>query len=128
MTGRAPHNADGTQRTETTKGTDPPQFPNEARKGKLIELKLQDNQCLFPRSGLERMNWNVCVEDEDEGGRNEEMKTRCELREKRTVHLNRKRFSMGYKINTRKIRRIRKSISCLVSDRKGYRRICRGTY
>jgi hypothetical protein len=34
MTGRAPHsNADGTQRTESTKGTDPPQFPNEARKG-----------------------------------------------------------------------------------------------
>jgi hypothetical protein len=33
MTGRAPHNADGTQRTETTKGTDPPQFPNKARKG-----------------------------------------------------------------------------------------------
>jgi hypothetical protein len=34
MTGRAPHNADSTQRTETTKGTDPPQFPNKARKGK----------------------------------------------------------------------------------------------
>jgi hypothetical protein len=34
MTGRAPHNADGTQRTETTKGTNPPQFPKEARKGK----------------------------------------------------------------------------------------------
>jgi hypothetical protein len=36
MTGRAPHNADGTQRTETTKGTegDPPQFPKEAQKGK----------------------------------------------------------------------------------------------
>jgi hypothetical protein len=33
MTGGAPHNADGTQRTETTKGTDPPQFPNKARKG-----------------------------------------------------------------------------------------------
>jgi hypothetical protein len=33
MTGRAPHNADGTQRSETTKGTDPPQFPNKARKG-----------------------------------------------------------------------------------------------
>jgi hypothetical protein len=31
---RAPHNADGTQRTEMTKGTDPPQFPNKARKGK----------------------------------------------------------------------------------------------
>ncbi len=30
MTGRAPHNADGTQRTETTEGTDPPQFLNEA--------------------------------------------------------------------------------------------------
>jgi hypothetical protein len=29
----APHNADGTQRTETTKGTGPPQFPNKARKG-----------------------------------------------------------------------------------------------
>jgi hypothetical protein len=27
MTGRAPHNADRTQRTETTKGTHPPQFP-----------------------------------------------------------------------------------------------------
>jgi hypothetical protein len=40
MTGRAPHNADGTQRTETTKGTDPPQFPNEAQKGKLIKLKV----------------------------------------------------------------------------------------
>jgi hypothetical protein len=34
MTGRAPYNADGTQRTETTKGTDPPQFPNKAQKGK----------------------------------------------------------------------------------------------
>jgi hypothetical protein len=34
MTGRAPHNADGTQRTETTKGTDSLQFPNKARKGK----------------------------------------------------------------------------------------------
>jgi hypothetical protein len=34
MTGQAPHNADGTQRSETTKGTDPLQFPNEARKGK----------------------------------------------------------------------------------------------
>jgi hypothetical protein len=33
MTGRAPHNADGTQRTETTKGTNPPQFPNKACKG-----------------------------------------------------------------------------------------------
>jgi hypothetical protein len=33
IAGRAPHNADGTQRTETTKGTDPPQFPNKARKG-----------------------------------------------------------------------------------------------
>jgi hypothetical protein len=34
MTGRAPHNsADGTQRSETTKGTDPPQFPNKACKG-----------------------------------------------------------------------------------------------
>jgi hypothetical protein len=34
MTGQAPHNADGTQRTETTKGTNPSQFPNKARKGK----------------------------------------------------------------------------------------------
>jgi hypothetical protein len=34
MTGRAPHNADCTHRTETTKGTDPPQFSNKARKGK----------------------------------------------------------------------------------------------
>jgi hypothetical protein len=34
MTGQAPHNANGTQRTETTKGTNPPQFPNKARKGK----------------------------------------------------------------------------------------------
>jgi hypothetical protein len=33
MTGRALHNADGTQIIETTKGTDPPQFPNKARKG-----------------------------------------------------------------------------------------------
>jgi hypothetical protein len=33
ITGQAPHNADGTQRTETTKGTDPPQFPNKERKG-----------------------------------------------------------------------------------------------
>jgi hypothetical protein len=56
MTGWAPHNADGTQRTETTKGTDPPQFPNEAQKGKCIKLKVQDNQCLVPRSRLDRMN------------------------------------------------------------------------
>jgi hypothetical protein len=34
MTGRGAYNADGIQRTETTKGTDPPQFPNEAQKGK----------------------------------------------------------------------------------------------
>jgi hypothetical protein len=34
MTGRAPYNADGTHRTEMTKGTDPPQFPNEAQQGK----------------------------------------------------------------------------------------------
>jgi hypothetical protein len=33
MTAWAPHNDDGTQRTEPTKGTDPPQFPNKARKG-----------------------------------------------------------------------------------------------
>jgi hypothetical protein len=34
-TGRAPHNADGTQRTEMTKGgTDPSQFSNKASKGK----------------------------------------------------------------------------------------------
>jgi hypothetical protein len=33
MTGQVPHNADGTQRTETTKGTDPPQFPNKSSKG-----------------------------------------------------------------------------------------------
>jgi hypothetical protein len=62
------------------------------------------------------------------GEENEETKTRCELREKRAIHLNRKRCSMRYKINTGEIRRIRKSISCLVSNRKGYRRICRGTY
>jgi hypothetical protein len=43
MTGRVPHNADGTQRTETTKGTDPPQFPNKARKGEWIKLKFQVN-------------------------------------------------------------------------------------
>jgi hypothetical protein len=43
MTGWAPHNADGTQRTETTKGTDPPQFPNKARKGECIKLKFQVN-------------------------------------------------------------------------------------
>jgi hypothetical protein len=69
MTGRAPHNADGTQRIETTKGTDPPQFPNKARKGKRIKLKFQDNQCSVPRSRLERMNWDVCVKDDDEGER-----------------------------------------------------------
>jgi hypothetical protein len=33
-TGRVLHNADGTQRTEMTKGTNPPHFSNEARKGK----------------------------------------------------------------------------------------------
>jgi hypothetical protein len=59
---------------------------------------------------------------------NEEMKTRCELREKRAIHLNRKRCSMRYKINTGKIRRIRKWILFLVSNRKGYGRIFRGTY
>jgi hypothetical protein len=41
MTVWTPHNADGTQRTETTKGTDPPQFPNKARKGECIKLKFQ---------------------------------------------------------------------------------------
>jgi hypothetical protein len=55
MTGRAPHNADSTQRTEITKGTDPPQFPNEAQKGECIKLKVQDNQCPVPRSCLERV-------------------------------------------------------------------------
>jgi hypothetical protein len=44
------------------------------------------------------------------GGENEEMKTRCELQEKRAIHLNRKRCSMRYKINTGKIGQIRKSI------------------
>ena len=43
ITGQAPHNADGTQRTEMTKGTDPPQFPNEAWKGKCIKLKVKVN-------------------------------------------------------------------------------------
>jgi hypothetical protein len=62
------------------------------------------------------------------GEESEEMKTRCELQEKRAIHLNRKRCNMRYKINTGNIRRIRKSISCLVSIRKGYGRICRGTY
>jgi DNA-binding transcriptional ArsR family regulator len=50
------------------------------------------------------------------GEGNEEMKTRCELREKGAIHSNRKRGSVRYKINTGKIRRIRKSISCLVSN------------
>jgi hypothetical protein len=62
------------------------------------------------------------------GEENEEMKTRCELREKGAIHLNRKICSVRYKINTGKIRQIRKSISCLVSNRMGYGRICRGTY
>jgi hypothetical protein len=62
------------------------------------------------------------------GEENEEMKTRCELREKGAIHLNRKRCSVGYKINNGKIRLIRKLISCLVSNRKGYGRICRSTY
>jgi hypothetical protein len=60
------------------------------------------------------------------GEEKEEMKTGCELREKRAIHLKRNRCSMRYKINTGKIRRIRKSISCLVSNQKGYGRICRG--
>jgi hypothetical protein len=38
------------------------------------------------------------------GEENEEMKTRCELREKRAIHLNRKRCSMRYKMNTGKIK------------------------
>jgi hypothetical protein len=62
------------------------------------------------------------------GEENEEIRTRCELQEKRAIHLNRKRCSMRYKINTGNIRQMRKSISCLVSNQKGYRRICRGTY
>jgi hypothetical protein len=53
MTGWPPRNADGTQRTETAKGTDPPQIPNEARKGKLIKLKFQDNQCAVRMIHLE---------------------------------------------------------------------------
>jgi hypothetical protein len=46
------------------------------------------------------------------GEENEEMKTRCELWEKRAIHLNRKKCSMRYKI----IRRIRKWTSFLVSN------------
>ncbi len=60
------------------------------------------------------------------GEENEEMKTGCELQEKGAIHLNRKRCSVRYKINTGKIRRIRKLISCLESNQKGYGRICRG--
>jgi hypothetical protein len=41
MTGRAPHNADSTQRTKTTEGTDPPQFPNEAQKGQMNKIEGQ---------------------------------------------------------------------------------------
>jgi hypothetical protein len=61
------------------------------------------------------------------GEENEEMKTRCELREKMVIHLNRKRCSMRGEINTGKIRRIKKLISYLVSNRKGYGRMYRGT-
>ena len=68
MTGRAPHNADGAQRTESTKGTNPPQFPNKARRGEWIKLKIRDNQCLVPRSHLESMNRNVGIYNDDEKG------------------------------------------------------------
>jgi hypothetical protein len=39
MTGRVPHNADGTQRTERTTGTDPPQFPKESTKGQMNKIE-----------------------------------------------------------------------------------------
>jgi hypothetical protein len=40
MTGRAPHNADGTQRTETTKGTDPTTVSQQSTKGEMNKIEV----------------------------------------------------------------------------------------
>jgi hypothetical protein len=52
MTGWAPHNADGTKRTKTTKGTDPPQSPNKACKGKCRSTK-EDSRKITGRSKIQ---------------------------------------------------------------------------